>query len=446
MHRLSRANTAISLQRLLSTENPSPLAALNGINCPDRFQAMITMIAVQLLATCFTLPPESERYSRPPASYRHRSFPSGSSSDPRLISSLRLHTHFRNSPALGHHARNSSPTLAWPGGRSGPSREERLAEDISRQRRLHKLGESQRLGKGVNSRRAWSKASSGEIERESGIVVTSTSLRRRSRSSNEMTTSHSAPCQRRKVDRLYGRPRRFDSPPAAMPSQTSGTQRARPIWRKSRLNGTGSHRWSFQPILRSEDHPVFIQPVKDHIIKRWRARRPYPRSVTSTARLDNRFTEPPRKQTRTSDISTTDLSLTTSGPSTESLISNAAPVRSSAPSPEAVELDLTAGAETHIRSNPFPAPSEPLGAHSSGTIMSPQPSSLLPSDPVPTLVDDDAPSYLPRNGTACRTPSRTDREHGEDGRALVQYRDLSALRTHRHTGISAVGKVAEWKH
>ena len=151
--RLCRANTGIFFQHLISLDRPIQLSILNNIRGSDRFQAFTTMIAVQLLATCFTLPPESERCPRPPASYYDRSCPIGPSSDPRLISSLRLHTHFRNSPALGHNARNSSPALAWPGCRNSRLLEDRLAEEISRQRRIQQLERPNQFGKDPDSSR-----------------------------------------------------------------------------------------------------------------------------------------------------------------------------------------------------------------------------------------------------------------------------------------------------
>lgn len=301
----------ILLQHPHCSEKASQLATLNGINGPDHFQALTTMIAIQLLATCFTLPPGSERSSRSLASYHSRSFAIGRSPNHKMISSLRLHTQFWNSPALGHNARNSSPALAWPNARSEPSREERLAEDISRRRRIEQLNKRQHFGKEPNSRHALSSNSLDMVEEDNGIA-TSTSLRRRNRSSTGVTRSPGATSQRRKVDRIYARHSRVASPPTGPNSQISGTQGARPIWRNNRANAIGSHRLSFQPVLRSEDHPVFIQPVKEHIIRRWRALKSSLKTVPSTVRSDKNSVRSRRKRNGTSDLSSTELSLGTS--------------------------------------------------------------------------------------------------------------------------------------
>ncbi|KAK5010935.1 hypothetical protein LTR28_006833 [Elasticomyces elasticus] len=54
-------------------------------------------------------------------------------------SSVQSQAQHRYSPAPGHQARDPSPAPAWPGLFTGPSREEKLAEQISRQRLVRKL-------------------------------------------------------------------------------------------------------------------------------------------------------------------------------------------------------------------------------------------------------------------------------------------------------------------
>lgn len=88
-------------------------------------------IAIQLLASTST----DYRYcseailSLPAALYVDRGRKS-------RISALKMHTQFRFSPATGYVPRNNSPEPAWPGLSGEPSREERLAEQICRQRRI----------------------------------------------------------------------------------------------------------------------------------------------------------------------------------------------------------------------------------------------------------------------------------------------------------------------
>ncbi|KAG0647237.1 hypothetical protein D0Z07_7018 [Hyphodiscus hymeniophilus] len=79
------------------------------------------LIAIQLLSSCFTLPPDQNglpwldfNYYNPKRSPRNLP-------DPRLISSLRMHTYFRYSPCFGHQARNTSPVRLWSASNDRPS-------------------------------------------------------------------------------------------------------------------------------------------------------------------------------------------------------------------------------------------------------------------------------------------------------------------------------------
>ncbi len=251
-------------------------------------------------------------------------------------------------------------------------------------------------------------------------MATPTSLRRRHQSSTEIETP---PSQRRKIDRIYGRPRRFDDLPTCPLSHTSQSQGARPGWGNNRGNTvrcrtwaqvkTYSLRWSLQPVLRSEDHPVFIQPVKEHIIRRSKALGSWASSVSSTARSDKNSVRRRRKRDRISDHSSTESSLSTSGPNTESSINDAGPVGPSAPNTEVVDVDVTAGYQNQTRHSPIFLTTRPSTAHSSGPIANPQSSALSADDPAGTLVDDDALSYFARNDTTnLPTPSSTEQVYG----------------------------------
>ncbi|KAF2787879.1 hypothetical protein K505DRAFT_342576 [Melanomma pulvis-pyrius CBS 109.77] len=91
--------------------------------------ALLHLIALQLLASCCTLQRASSATSFP--LYQQRG-------TVRLVTSLKLHSQFRYSPAAGHHARQSSETSSWPGLYTGPSIEDRLAEEVSQRRRFKK--------------------------------------------------------------------------------------------------------------------------------------------------------------------------------------------------------------------------------------------------------------------------------------------------------------------
>lgn len=80
------------------------------------------LIALQLLASCYTLMPGSSA----------ECLPIFEQTDCTVLSALRLHLRYRSYPAAGHHARNTSETSVWPGLYRGPSLEERFAETRSR--------------------------------------------------------------------------------------------------------------------------------------------------------------------------------------------------------------------------------------------------------------------------------------------------------------------------
>jgi hypothetical protein len=79
----------------------------------DNVQGLARLVAVQLLSSCFTLPPDGMARHK---SSGHRCFDTLGSldiSNSGWISSLRMHVEFRYSPAFGHDARSPSPNLPW---------------------------------------------------------------------------------------------------------------------------------------------------------------------------------------------------------------------------------------------------------------------------------------------------------------------------------------------
>ncbi|KAF2477893.1 uncharacterized protein BDR25DRAFT_308742 [Lindgomyces ingoldianus] len=85
-------------------------------------------IALQLLASCYTLLPSSSAESLPLCGQKL----------PELATSLKLHAQYRFSPAAGHHAPCPSEASPWPGLYYGPCLEERVAEQVSKKRRIQK--------------------------------------------------------------------------------------------------------------------------------------------------------------------------------------------------------------------------------------------------------------------------------------------------------------------
>jgi hypothetical protein len=114
-------------QILARLQSDEPLPAT--LSSDAAFDTLAHIIALQLLAACHTFLPASSA-SPLPLFQQHKG--------PRPITALRLHSHYRFSPAAGHQARAPSESTSWPGLYTGPSVEDRLAERVSRQRRLGK--------------------------------------------------------------------------------------------------------------------------------------------------------------------------------------------------------------------------------------------------------------------------------------------------------------------
>jgi hypothetical protein len=240
----------------------------------DKQEALISLVAVQLLAACFTLPPEPIPGSLPSAFYYTRwkessppalSGPSCNLPDPRLISCLGLHARYRHAPAAGHHARNPSVVPAWPDLYSGPSREERLADEVCKRRRLRLQAEVQTTG-------ATTAAIGG------GDYLFSPHLDGGGIGDGMTTSAKKCRCQRgflqKGVDShgVMGWYGRYARP--ASSHRTPRSSGSNSITNRTNEGNTKSkyvNHWSLRPVLRVEAHPVFIQPVKDLVMKRWRA-------------------------------------------------------------------------------------------------------------------------------------------------------------------------------
>jgi hypothetical protein len=245
----------------------------------DKQEALISLVAVQLLAACFTLPPEPMPGSLPSSFYYTRWKESSSSTlptpnchlpDPRLISCLGLHARYRHAPASGHHARNPSVVPPWPDLYSGPSREERLADEVCRRRRLRLQAERRGSGAATTadeSDYSFSPYLDGSDASDSKTVYTRrcrcqrSFLHRRISSPGVLgwrdSHARSAPLQHRAAD-------------TSRASDSHGAGATSRIDNRNTQPRYVSH-WSLRPTLRSESHPVFIQPVKELVMRRWRA-------------------------------------------------------------------------------------------------------------------------------------------------------------------------------
>jgi hypothetical protein len=93
------------------------------------FDTLIRLIALELLASCYTLIPASSASHIPLFQQRREA---------KRVTALRLHSQYRFSPAAGHQARAPSEATTWPGLYT-PTLEDELAEYVSHRRRLGKL-------------------------------------------------------------------------------------------------------------------------------------------------------------------------------------------------------------------------------------------------------------------------------------------------------------------
>jgi hypothetical protein len=249
-------------------------------------------IAIQLLSSCFTLPPYHVS-SVPPPNYPTFDKVGGPTvPDPRMIRSLRMHTNFRYSPSFGHQACNTSPVPLWPVLFDGQSRNTSLpgssggsgsqTPDIGtsgfkgkrnrRHRRLH-VTERSTLGFSVES-------DAGEhVRLSSGILdptVTSTAWHRR-RSTNEQTlrslTVPNLPRHARNTKHRHRGTGSLDQPPTPNSSAADDNKNSAEANRGADFRQQPSTNYRMQSVIRSEPHHVFVQPVRELVVKRWRTLR-----------------------------------------------------------------------------------------------------------------------------------------------------------------------------
>ncbi|KAF1937850.1 hypothetical protein EJ02DRAFT_355802 [Clathrospora elynae] len=121
-------------RRMVLTANQL-LVNLDGQhNNAEALETLLRVIALQLLASCYTsLPPTSANHM--PLFHQQK--------ERRPLTALRLHSQYRFSPAAGHQARAPSETAPWPDLYTGPTPEDKLAELASQKRRPRKHSSDQ---------------------------------------------------------------------------------------------------------------------------------------------------------------------------------------------------------------------------------------------------------------------------------------------------------------
>ena len=170
---------------------------------------------------------------------------------PRLVSSLRQHTQWSHSPAFGYHARYNSAESLCSTAAYETSREDYLAEHVSRNRLLK---QTRRPGKKVITRRRDRRVDhpGGNLSRHSSFPLR---LREGFRSTIRSASSRRLP------------PKRCRSQPE-LPRQDQPVNRSRVM--RLQDGGHGKRSSALERPLRSEGSPVFIQPIKQYVLKRWR--------------------------------------------------------------------------------------------------------------------------------------------------------------------------------
>ena len=168
------------------------------------------------------------------------------------ISSLRQHTQWSHSPAFGYHARNNSTESLCSTAGYETFREAYLAEHVSRNRLLK---QTRMLGKKLNTRRRV-----GCVDHRGGSLVGDSSFPLRLRK-----------CFRRTImsvssQSLAARGHR------SRPGSPGQDQPVHGNWVMPLQDGRhGKYKLALKPTLRSEGHPVFIQPIKEYVLRRCRA-------------------------------------------------------------------------------------------------------------------------------------------------------------------------------
>lgn len=196
-------------------------------------------------------------------------------SNHRLVGSLQLHTQYQRSPALGHHGRDVSIALSWPDVYVESSGEKHLA-------RVTSLSRNQRPETSVKGIVSGDGEGGVETEDSTSDSVDPQKWGRSGAIEESINIPANVPSHGRRRDRVFGRPHRFvGTPPTELNRSTMtdcGSSVPPPGHHcEHRIDRRDECKWwSVQPILRSEAHPVFVQPMKEHVIRRRRNLRSEP--------------------------------------------------------------------------------------------------------------------------------------------------------------------------
>ncbi|KFY74849.1 hypothetical protein V499_05147 [Pseudogymnoascus sp. VKM F-103] len=242
-------------------------------------QAFIT--AVQLLSVSFTLPVEQFENSKSSTNLYFATASDGVP-DARLISSLRMHTDYRWSPAFGHEARSTSPEYLFKATHGGEQPLAGLGDapvslDLSysgRSRRSKRKRKRQRIRyvtpanrsgqehvEKFDGHRSIPALESSALDSAEGGFSDSTQQTR----SHLMPgrKAHSCPVSPTLTTEPVSRGTRLHHLPTQIEIDEPPVQTPQARWQLE------SSRYTLEPAIRTEPHPVFIQPVKELVVKSW---------------------------------------------------------------------------------------------------------------------------------------------------------------------------------
>jgi hypothetical protein len=230
--------------------------------------ATAEMVALQLLGSCFTLPSyHAQMASKHMPRRAHSESPIP---DPRLISSLRLHSQFRYSPSFGHQAPNPSPIQFGPGNYDGtPPPPSAGLETDPAEYSIHEFSRrkgrnSRALNNSEVSNSSFSTDGGHHISRcntiDPDVNAVTKAWYRRNSIREAVSRSLTMPA-------LISGSARAERLDASLDDESYCSTHAGAVLTKKRPLSSG---FRLQPVLRSEPHPVFVQPVKELVVKRWR--------------------------------------------------------------------------------------------------------------------------------------------------------------------------------
>lgn len=254
----------------------------------DAVHSLAHMTAIQLLSSCFTLPPDHVFGITPPNYPTFDKLAGPIVPDPRMISSLRMHTQFRYSPSFGHQARNTSPVPLWPVSFDGQSRTTPMPTSPGASRvstwQTPDIGSSGFQGKrnrGVRKLLVAERSSGSSAGDDVGDgqsnqevldpTVASTAWHRRmsnfERVPRTSTTSHMPGQSRIDKQRRGDRSNRQSIASSSAADDSAHTVKNHRGVEKRQRRGMN---YRMESVIRSEPHHVFVQPVKELVVKKWK--------------------------------------------------------------------------------------------------------------------------------------------------------------------------------